>query len=319
MGGRYSKEEEEIMISDMFHNAERYGVIPDITIDSSLLMYSGLDSTAVLEQHSSQLVSDLVSKVPDYMTNLGSSLSAFKYVPNAVGLGALVISFLLDLMVISLVKVPKDSPLNMMRRVFAEEKASGVRDSMDEYLKRLQKYVWEPKQALEETKRLEKQLSEQLTRLRNSMLKDGQMSSRAMKIWANGAAFHAQMLIHEARLMMAGYGSKKEKNLDVRVASVQNMVDHYRKDLEELLDKYKSYKRTNLHLNTICYIYKYCYIYDAELRMSTECNPTAYHHDIFKSKYCGGSLDAYMNYMFSNWGQIKKLNEYFTVLKTNIF
>nr|XP_023660182.1 uncharacterized protein LOC111840028 [Paramormyrops kingsleyae] len=193
----------------------------------------------------------------------------------------------------------------MMRRVFAEEKASGVRDSMDEYLKRLQKYVWEPEQALEETKRLEKQLSEQLTRLRNSMLKDGQMSSRAMKIWTNGATFHAQMLIHEARLMMAGYGSKKEKNLDLRVASVSNMVDHYRKDLEELLDKYKSYKRTNLHMNRLERAYPfspdYCYICDIELRMCTERNPTAYRHDLFKFNYCGGSLGAYMNYMFSNW------------------
>nr|XP_023699424.1 uncharacterized protein LOC111860203 [Paramormyrops kingsleyae] len=315
MGYGYSKEEEEIMISEMFRIAETHGVIPDITIDSSLLMYSGLDSTAVLEQHSSQMVSDLVSKVPDYMTDLGSSLSAFKHVPNAVGLGALVISFLLDLTVSSLVTAPEDSPLNMIDRIFAEEKASGVRDSMDEYLKRLQKYVWEPEQALEETKCLEKQLSRHLTGLRNSMQKDGQMSSRAMKIWANGAAFHAQMLIHEARLMMAGYGTKKEKNLDVRVASVRNMVDHYRKHLEDLLDKYKSYKHTNLYFiksQRICAAFgcsdPHCSVYDEELGKSTPS----------KDEFCPESLDAYINYMFSNWGQIKKLNDYFTDLKTNI-
>ncbi|XP_048866784.1 uncharacterized protein LOC125740089 isoform X2 [Brienomyrus brachyistius] len=328
MGESYSKEKEDIMISGMFSIAETYGVIPDITIDGSLLMYSGLNSTSVLEQHSSQMVSDLVSKVPNYMTNLGSSLSAFELVPNAVGLGALIISFLLDLTVSSLIKVPEDSPLNMMQRVFAEEKASGVRDSMDEYLKRLHKYVWEPEQALEETRRLEKQLSEQLTRLRNSMLKDGQMSSRAMKIWVNGAAFHAQMLIHEARLMMAGYGSKEEKNLDVRVASVHNMVNHYQKDLEDLLKEYKSYKRTNMHLQievSKCgFRYAFscqhhmCYIYDEELGKSTRKNPRTLFHDYYEKSICHGSLDAYINYMFSNWGQIKKLSEYFTVLNTNI-
>ncbi|XP_048866793.1 uncharacterized protein LOC125740093 isoform X1 [Brienomyrus brachyistius] len=328
MGESYSKEKEDIMISGMFSIAETYGVIPDITIDGSLLMYSGLNSTAVLEQHSSQMVSDLVGKVLNYMINLGSSLSAFKLVPNAVGLGALIISFLLDLMVSSSVRVPEDSPLNMMQRVFAEEKALGVRDSMDEYLKRLRKYVWEPEQALEETKRLEKQLSEQMTRLSNSMLKDGQMSSRAMKIWVNGAAFHAQMLIHEARLIMAGYGSKQEKNLDVRVASVCSMVDHYRKDLEDLLKEYKSYKRTNMLLMTKyqgCWAYytvhcinPMCYVYDKELGMSTENNPRIVSDNNFEDTFCNGSLDAYINYMFSNWGQIKKLNEYFTVLNTNI-
>ncbi|XP_048866795.1 uncharacterized protein LOC125740094 [Brienomyrus brachyistius] len=326
MGYSYSKEEEDIMISGMFRIAETYGVIPDITIDDSLLMYSGLNSTSVLEQHSSQMVSDLVSKVPNYMTNLGSSLSAFNLVPNAVGLGALIISFLLDLTVSSLVPVPEDSPLNMMQRVFAEEKASGVRDSMDEYLKRLRKYLWEPGQALEETKRLEKQLSEQLTRLTNSMLKDGQMSSRAMKIWANGAAFHAQMLIHEARLMMAGYGSKEEKNLDVRVASVHNMLNHYQKDLEKLLKEYKSYKRTNMQITykdcvtpyTYFCLDKKCYIYDKELGKSTNDRPRTVSDYDFERHFCSKSLDAYINYMFSNWGQIKKLSEYFTVLNTNI-
>nr|XP_023699401.1 uncharacterized protein LOC111860182 isoform X2 [Paramormyrops kingsleyae] len=236
-----------------------------------------------------------------------------------VGLGALVISFLLDLTVSSLVKVPKDSPLNMIDRIFAEEKASEVRDSMDEYLKQLQKYVWEPEQVLEETKRMEKQLSRQLTRLRNSMQKDGQMSSRAMKIWTNGATFHAQMLIHEARLMMAGYGTKKEMNLDVPVAFVRNMVDSYRKDLEKLLDKYKSYKRTNLYFiksQRMCFGTFYavgctnphCSVYDEELGKSTPS----------KDGFCYESSDAYINYMFSNWGQIKKLKEYFTVLNNNI-
>ncbi|KAI4899755.1 hypothetical protein NFI96_004474 [Prochilodus magdalenae] len=101
----------------------------------------------------------------------------------------------------------------MMRRVFGEEKASGVRDSMDEYMKRLSMFMNEPRKALEETERLEKGLSEQLTRLRNSMLYDDQMSSRSMKHWTNSAAFHVQMLIHAARLRMALNDSSHETDL----------------------------------------------------------------------------------------------------------
>ncbi|KAF7709790.1 hypothetical protein C0J45_3064 [Silurus meridionalis] len=90
-------------------------------------------------------------------------------VPNAVGLCALVISILLDIAIGSLVKSGNvDNKLGMMRRVFAEEKASGVRDSMEEYIKRLGMYLHQPTKALEETERLERQLSEQLTRLKNS-------------------------------------------------------------------------------------------------------------------------------------------------------
>ena len=47
---------------------------------------------------------------------------------------------------------------------------------------------------------MEEQLASQLTRLKNSMLKDGHMDDRALKHWTNGAAFHAHMLIHIARL-----------------------------------------------------------------------------------------------------------------------
>ncbi|KAL6467324.1 hypothetical protein MHYP_G00251280 [Metynnis hypsauchen] len=49
----------------------------------------------------------------------------------------------------------------MMRRVFGEEKASGVRDSMDEYIKHVSMRINEPLKALEETECLEKQLSDQ--------------------------------------------------------------------------------------------------------------------------------------------------------------
>lgn len=41
-------------------------------------------------------------------------------------------------------KENKDSTLDMMRRVFAEEKASGVKDLMEEYMNRLHMYLHQP-------------------------------------------------------------------------------------------------------------------------------------------------------------------------------
>ncbi|KAI5616361.1 hypothetical protein C0J50_24068 [Silurus asotus] len=219
--------------------------MPDIGIDNSLMKYSGLNAAAELEAS----VSQVLSKSPGYIGSLGSSLSALSNVPNAVGLCAMVISILLDIAIGSLAKSGNvDNTLGMMRRVFAEEKASGVRDSMEEYIKRLGMYLHQPTKALEETERLERQLSEQLTRLKNSMLHDNQMSSRSMKHWTNGAAFHLQMLIHAARLKMKNT-TKRNAQLQIHVVSIISVIHRYQLDLDELLQLYKTYKKTTITID----------------------------------------------------------------------
>ncbi|XP_034081618.1 zinc transporter ZIP11-like [Gymnodraco acuticeps] len=117
----------------------------------------------------------------------------------------------------------------MLQRVFADEKAKEVRDLMDEYLKRLQINLGKPQLQLAETRQIELVLSAQLTRLKNSMLVDGHMNSMLLKQWVNGAAFHTQMLIHQARLEEAD-GSRA-----VRAAGV------YQQQLNVIIDRYKKY------------------------------------------------------------------------------
>ncbi|KAL7841260.1 hypothetical protein SRHO_G00249510 [Serrasalmus rhombeus] len=85
---------------------------------------------------------------------------------------------------------------------------------------------------LEDTKRLEKQLSEK-TSLKNSMLHDNQMSTRSLKHWTNSAAFHLQMLIHVAQLEM-GKTSRPVRNLNLHVGSISNMAGLYQNFLEKL-------------------------------------------------------------------------------------
>ncbi|XP_076870081.1 E3 SUMO-protein ligase ZBED1-like [Brachyhypopomus gauderio] len=211
------------------------GIISDVGIDATLIKYSGTDSAAKLREYSNHL--SAISTANGYVDKLGSTLISYSGAVNSVGLGALVISFMLDLAIRS-AETDSGDTLNMLRRVFAEEKASDVRDSMYEYMKRLGMHLRDPVRALEDTERLEKQLSGQLTRLRNSMLHDNQMSSRSMKHWVNGAAFHSQMLVHAARLKTTSTNS----DFDVYLNSVSAAVDMYRNDLRDLLNKYKDYK-----------------------------------------------------------------------------
>ncbi|KAI4797833.1 hypothetical protein KUCAC02_024814 [Chaenocephalus aceratus] len=184
----------EVLSEGLFTSKHWHG----IGIDSSLQSYSGLNSTDVLVRYRDQVFNDEESlDVPSAVEKLCGALAGLETVPNA--------------------------------RVFADEKAKEVRDLMDEYLKRLQINLGKPQLQLAETRQIELDLSAQLTRLKNSMLVDGQMHSMLLQQWVNGAAFHTQMLIHQARLEEAD-GSRA-----VRAAGV------YQQQLNVIMDRYKKY------------------------------------------------------------------------------
>ncbi|KAK1787440.1 hypothetical protein P4O66_002737 [Electrophorus voltai] len=123
-------------------------------------------------------------------------------VPNAVGIGVLVISMILKACFVPSTgqEGSEPSPADLLCCVFAEEKSSEVRNLMEEYLKRYRMHLTDNRLLLLDTKHLEEKLNIQLSRLRNSMLVDGHMNTHALKHWASGAAFHAQMLLHITRL-----------------------------------------------------------------------------------------------------------------------
>ncbi|XP_076870068.1 uncharacterized protein LOC143521268 [Brachyhypopomus gauderio] len=316
MGTSTSHELDDVSTAGLFRLAQSVDMMPDIGIDATLIKYSGTDSAAVLREYSNHL--RILSTANGYVDKLGSTLISYSGAVNSVGLAALVISFMLDLAMRPAATDSGDT-LNMLRRVFAEEKASDVRDSMHEYMKRLGMHLRDPVKALEDTERLEKQLSGQLTRLRNSMLHDNQMSSRSMKHWVNGAAFHSQMLVHAARLKTTSTNS----DFDVYLNSVRAAVDMYRNDLRDLLNKYKDYKRSTIlmdePLRYSCVKYGCkdvkCEMKDDETK--TSLNFLYYINFWEFTPNCYGLFTDYVNYMFTDWNQIKELNEYFTNLKDN--
>ena len=128
---------------------------------------------------------------------------------------------------------------SLVRRVFAEEKGSSVRDTMTEYVRRHRTFMKDQQRLRLELNRLETQLSGHLTVLRNSLLFDGHTTSRAFKIWVNGAFFHLQMLIHQARL-----NHQAGELTPTQVDSINTYSDLYLQELDHLLEKYKTYLTT---------------------------------------------------------------------------
>ncbi|XP_063070536.1 uncharacterized protein LOC134461570 [Engraulis encrasicolus] len=322
MGTEHSQPQSQ---SDEEVIAEFFGFFPEnymnVGIDESLLMFSGTNSTAQLVGYSSKLQEQLIDQLPAFVEKVGGVLQGFTPVPNAVGLGAFVISTILQIAFIAIKGSSGSSgpsPIDMLRQVFAEEKSSKVRDLMQEYLKRYKMYLYDDFHLLEETVRLEKDLSLQITELQNSMLVDKQMSSRAVKHWVNGAAFHAQMLIHIARLKQGTAGFESAK----RASS--NAVDDYPRHMTEILERYKKYKLSTLTVNfeASCVSYQsgygpgftncltFCQFEVTEMRYIRTVD----------HKYCRPSLssDSYLKYFFSNDKKLTEIQMYFKNLQNNL-
>ncbi|KAM7421810.1 hypothetical protein PAMA_010050 [Pampus argenteus] len=288
-------------------------VLPDVGIDESLLKYSGVNSNAELQAYSNELV----NSVPGFIDRLGSSLGLFTSIPNAVGLGALVISMIMEICLMTSAQQREDS-YSMLRRVFGEEKASGVRDTMSEYLKRHRMFVNDRQQLQEEMRRLEVQLSGHLTVLKNSLLHDGQMSSRGFKIWVNGASFHILMLIHEARLnVQAG------KRASGYLYTIKTTIDIYLQDLDNLLEKFKTYKTsiTSLTVTGTCVYYTGCFSSCYVKNTETKCEARQYRNPDKLHDPCKGSdmTKAYINHVFSKYEPIISLKNHFSDIKNNIY
>ncbi|KAJ8400435.1 hypothetical protein AAFF_G00395590 [Aldrovandia affinis] len=314
MGSSYSAEEAAQLSYDeainFYKKNVQTGGFPDVGIDESLLVYSGLNSNAVLRDYSRELEQHLVINTGTYVRALATAIGSFTAVPNAVGLGALLISMVINLALLPS-KETAESSAGLLRRVFAEEKSSEVRDLMAEYVKRYEMFLRNERRLIEETRRLEQQLSLQLTRLGNSMLLDGHMSSRALKQWVNGAAFHAQMVIHVARL-------ERGDSAQPRAA-----IRRYQTELTKLLSRYKEYKasthRVGLAMEMYCpklnrrrrYSEYYCGMCDYELGKKAEV--------LFNKHSCNNDVvSPYLDHMFSVFGQITGMVNYFSDLDINL-
>ncbi|XP_039515980.1 uncharacterized protein LOC120470501 [Pimephales promelas] len=317
MGTSYSQEDIERFALEMYNDIlwQTPCLLPDVGIDESLLKYSGDDSNAVLQSYSD----GMLDSMPGYVSGFGSAFGNLKSVPNAVGLGALVISMIIEIIIKSSTQTSdKTDTYSLLRRVFGEEKASSVRDIMTEYLKRHRMFMTNDQLLREDIKRLEKQLSQHLTILRNSLLQDGQMSSRGLKIWVNGAAFHVQMLIHEVRL-----GVKADKTVSDCVFVINAAIDVYSQSLDLLLEKYKPYKINSNMWKVESYPYigdgfvdlDKCLMYNDEIE---GCKTSLRNKDHWLCGVKKRIMASFMDIVFSKYEPIIGLKRYFSNVKNNL-
>lgn len=284
-------------------------MLPDVGIDESLLKYSGLNSNAELETYAQQLAKN----TPGYIEKVGSSLASLSAVPNAVGLGALVISMVLEIFLKSTEEQPEDT-YSILRRVFGEEKASSVRDMMAESLKRYELNMKDDQGLLREIQELERELSARITVLDNSLRKDHQMSNRGFKIWVNGAAFRLQMMIHAARLKL-----KAGEDVSGDVAKIEIATDQYLRELPVLLDIFKKYRLKNTRFSLWNEPDKHCWIVDTAKAETEECFHGIHHNHESQDRCTGCDIvKHYIDHIFSKYEPITGLVPYFTDLKSNL-
>lgn len=306
MGSGYSQEEYDAMSFEFYQSAlHQTCLLPDVGIDEALLKFSGTDSNYALQVTSNQLL----ATVPGYVEKFGMALAGLRMIPNSVGLGALVLSLIMDICVKT--STPSSDSYTMLRRVFGEEKASSVRDVIQEYLKRHRMFINNEIQLEQEIGRLEQQLSNHLTRLRNSMLHDSQMSSRSFKIWVNGASFHVQMLIHRNRLRYM-----------YDVSAINTAIDVYLQDLDRLLNTYKSYFKSKIRIEPHMYLFcTYFGCTQTMCQMDNLENGCVQVHGGRFSEHCGnpGLKENYINTIFTRHEPITNLRSHFSNMKMNLY
>ncbi|KAG9341790.1 hypothetical protein JZ751_018512 [Albula glossodonta] len=166
------------------------GALPDVGIDYSLLDNSGLRSGPAARGYFRELKKHVDSKAPAYLRELMGKLAAFTEEPKVTGLLTLAVAVVIETAYASRRLPPQGAAVT-------EEKLSELQNLAEEYLKRHRMYLSDERKLREDTERLEGQVSYLLTQIKNAILKDGHASSRTLKHWANGAAFHVQAEVPE--------------------------------------------------------------------------------------------------------------------------
>ncbi|XP_027863594.1 uncharacterized protein LOC114138491 [Xiphophorus couchianus] len=207
------------------------GAVPDLAVVHPLLLANQNEdpvSQTSLQEHLKQIQSDLGKRAPTYLRDLIGRLSAFSDEPRLAGLVGLAVTMVMDVAWSSKQSAGvKGSPAASSS---CQQRVWELQEVMEEYLKRCRISLSDKRRLIEDSVRLEAQLSLILTRLKTCLLGGG-CDSRSLRHWACGAAFHTQMLVH-----LACFEDKAEP-LSARAA-----MDQYLEDLKQIIAAYRCYK-----------------------------------------------------------------------------
>lgn len=212
-----------------------------LDLEQQFVKFLDVGSTGALTAYNQGVMaaSESLGKAPDYTRQMITLLGGLTTVPHAFGIGALFLSIFLDLALNSVKRDPDFE--SIFQKVFAQEKVSEIRDLMEVYRRRWKVTVGDTQRLVAETAEYERKLHEQLVRVRNSMLKDGQLNTRALQIWMHGAMLHVHMNIYLAALQgLRGPGA---------TGPISSHIDEYIRDGEAILDKYEPFQNDQLGLS----------------------------------------------------------------------
>ncbi|XP_038156502.1 uncharacterized protein LOC119793397 isoform X1 [Cyprinodon tularosa] len=208
------------------------GAVPDLSVVHPLLL-ANQNEEYVFQEHLLEIQRDLGKRAPTYLRDLIGRLSAFSDEPRLAGLVGLVVTMVMDVAYTSSNQSPgvTGRPAGSSS---CQQRVWELQEVMEEYLKRCKISLSDKRRLIEDSVRLEAQLSLILTQLKTCLLGGG-CDSRSLRHWACGAAFHTQMLVH-----LACFEDKPEP-LSARAA-----LDQYREDFKQIRAAYRCYKSTTV-------------------------------------------------------------------------
>ncbi|XP_048865559.1 uncharacterized protein LOC125739461 [Brienomyrus brachyistius] len=282
---------------------QKAGGLPDVGIDQALLDNADLRPPVALQDSFKQLRKHVDAKGPGYLKELMAKLVVFTEEPQLMGLLTLVISMVMETAYASSRRPPPGMLVN--------GKVSELRGLIEEYLKRCRMHESEEAELREDTRRLEAQLSYQLTQIKGAILGEGPASSWALKHWVNGAVLHAQMLVQLARMDGRGSGPARAA------------LAGYRSDLRELLSAYRRHKAATVYvskcrggptddtLGDAGTVTGYC-ISDKELGVSADVPLPDGGLPVGACVSTDSCAEAYLDHIFSHHPPIAGMERYFS-------
>ncbi|XP_053730594.1 uncharacterized protein LOC128764662 isoform X2 [Synchiropus splendidus] len=238
MGQLFSSETDvagarEAIGSLLYQAMQQEGAVARLAVDYPLLLEPHEGSADRFTEQLKQLQVDLGSKAPVYLRDLIGRLTSFAEEPRLAGLLGLVVTVVIDMLYSgsrqTSASKAKSGPSSVQKVVELQE-------LMEEYLKRCQIHLSDRARLIQDSQRLEAQLSMSLTQLKTCLLA-GDCDSRLVTRWAKAAAFHTQMLVHLAAL------EDQPEPLAARAA-----LDQYQEALTRILAAYRSYKSKSVHV-----------------------------------------------------------------------
>ncbi|XP_047458122.1 uncharacterized protein LOC125018354 [Mugil cephalus] len=240
MGQLLSSEEDFSQVKDvigslLYDAMLEGGAVPELGVVHPLLLANHDVSQAHLQEQLHQLQEDIGKRAPTYLKDLIGRLSAFSDEPRVAGLVGLVVTVVMDMAYTS--SKPSSSGKGKSGGSSSSQRVWELQEVMEEYLKRCRISLSDKSRLIQDSVRLEAELSLILTQLKTCLL-GGDCDSRSLRHWASGAAFHTHMLVH-----LAGLEGKAEP-LAARAA-----LEQYKEDLAQIIPAYRRYKSS-----TICVV-----------------------------------------------------------------